>query len=177
METCQQRKGAESVGGCTLSMDPQEGTGLLPILEDAALSEPHRGTFVTGLVCSIEINEWIRRRQPVRKVSAQLVPCKHVSQRQPLPRDHERLSSLESFTRSLTPLATCCNSPLMVSPPNRKSDDNTDNQNETKMRTVEDGVHFVDSSFNIISEAHYSLTHAVRGPQTLHSRHPTFFLC
>ena len=67
-------------------MDPQEGIGLLPIFEDAALSEPLRGAFVTGLACSIEIYGWIRRREPVRKVFPQfynvlesLVPCKHFS--------------------------------------------------------------------------------------------------
>ena len=51
-------------GECTFSVDPQEGAraaGLSPIVEDAALSEPHGGAFVTGVVCSIEINGWIRR--------------------------------------------------------------------------------------------------------------------
>jgi hypothetical protein len=48
-------------GGRTFSVDPQEGTGLFPTLKDTALSEPHGGAFVTGVVCSIEIYEWIRR--------------------------------------------------------------------------------------------------------------------
>jgi hypothetical protein len=73
-------------GEGTFSMDPQKGTGLFPILEDVALSEPHCGTFVTGVVCSIEVYEWIRRRKPVRKVFAQifnvleqLVPYEYLS--------------------------------------------------------------------------------------------------
>ena len=70
-------------GGGTFSMDPQEGTGLFPILEDAALSEPHCGAFVTGVVCSIEVYEWIWRRKPFCKVLAQffeqLVPYEYLS--------------------------------------------------------------------------------------------------
>jgi hypothetical protein len=58
---------AQRAGGCTFSVDPQQGIGLFPTFEDAALSEPHRGAFVTGVVCSIEIYEWIRRRKPVCK--------------------------------------------------------------------------------------------------------------
>jgi hypothetical protein len=42
-------------------MDPQERTGLFPILEDIALSEPHGGAFVTGVIRSIEVYEWIWR--------------------------------------------------------------------------------------------------------------------
>jgi hypothetical protein len=48
-------------GGCTFSVDPQEGTGLFPILEDFALSEPHGGAFVTGVIRRIKVYEWIRR--------------------------------------------------------------------------------------------------------------------
>jgi hypothetical protein len=59
-------------GGCTLSVDPQEGTGLFPILEDVALSEPHGGAFVTGVIRRIEVYEWIWRRKPVCKVFAQI---------------------------------------------------------------------------------------------------------
>ena len=64
---------------CTFSVDPQQGAGHFPTLENAALSKPFRGAFVTGVVRSVEIYEWIRRRQPFFKVLAQLVPCKHLS--------------------------------------------------------------------------------------------------
>ena len=66
-------------------MDPQKGTGFFPILEDAALSEPLRRALVAGVVCGIEIYEWVRRREPLRKVLPQFcnilkqfVSCKHL---------------------------------------------------------------------------------------------------
>ena len=110
-------------GGCTFSVDPQEGTGLFPILEDVALSEPHGGAFVAGVICGIEVYEWIRRRKPICKVLAQLVPYKHLSphgQQQSCYGDYERLSSLTSFTRSHTSFATFCNSSLIFSPPSHE---------------------------------------------------------
>jgi hypothetical protein len=42
-----------------------------------------------------------------------------------------------------------------------------------RVRTVEDSVN---SDIHPITEARYSLTHAMRGPQTLRSRHPTFLM-
>ena len=78
----------------------------------------------------------------------------------------------------------------MFSPPSDKSDNGAEMQKEKKARTVEDSVHLVDSDIhpvtevmNIISDAEYSLTHAMRGvqtlrgrPQALRSRHPAFLL-
>ena len=42
-----------------LSIDPQQETGQFPILEDNTSSEPLCSAFVTGLIRSIEIYEWI----------------------------------------------------------------------------------------------------------------------
>jgi hypothetical protein len=42
-----------------------------------------------------------------------------------------------------------------------------------KVRTVEDIVQFDVSDSHLVTEAHYSLIHAMSGPQTLRGRHPT----
>jgi hypothetical protein len=64
------KESADRSERCTFSVDPQQGTRLFPILEDAASSEPLCGAFVTGVVCCIEIYEWIRRRKPLCKALA-----------------------------------------------------------------------------------------------------------
>jgi hypothetical protein len=63
----------------TFSVYPEEGARIFPTLEDAALNEPLRGTFVMGFVCVIQIYEGIDRRKPLFNILAHLVPCEHLS--------------------------------------------------------------------------------------------------
>jgi hypothetical protein len=52
------KKGARE---CTFSVDPQQRTGLFPLLEDITFDEPHTGSLVMSIAGGIEIYGRVRR--------------------------------------------------------------------------------------------------------------------
>ena len=60
-------------------MDPQQGTGHLPFLKDAALAEPLRCSFVLRFARYFVICGRVRRRLPFSKALSQLPPCDRIS--------------------------------------------------------------------------------------------------
>ncbi len=59
-------------------MDPQQGTGQLPFLEDVSFTEPLCGSLVLTVGCNDVICGWIRRRLPFSKALKHFPPCEHV---------------------------------------------------------------------------------------------------
>jgi hypothetical protein len=66
------RVGAQRAGERTFPVDPQQRTGLFPILESSTLGEPHAGALMMSITSNIVIYVWVRRREPIQYV----VPCK-----------------------------------------------------------------------------------------------------
>lgn len=64
---------------CTLSVNPQQRTRTLPLLERVAFCEPQGGAFVASIACRVIIYRWIWGREPVVYVLSQLIPCEGVS--------------------------------------------------------------------------------------------------
>ena len=61
----------------TFSVDPEQRTRFLPLLEGVAFYEPQGGALVASITCSVIIYRWIWGREPISKVLSNLVPCKN----------------------------------------------------------------------------------------------------
>ena len=59
-------------------MDPQQGTGYLPLLKDVAVIEPLSRSPVLEIACDVVICGRIGRRLPSSKALSQLPPCDRV---------------------------------------------------------------------------------------------------
>src|SRR5216683_1623276 len=62
----------QRAGERTFPVDPQQRTGLFPILEGSTLDEPHAGALVMSITSNVVINVWVWRREPIQY----FVPCK-----------------------------------------------------------------------------------------------------
>jgi hypothetical protein len=62
--------------GRTLSVNPQQGTGIFPISEYAAFGEPHCGASVMSIARKVVIYGRIRRTKPFQEVLFRPVPCR-----------------------------------------------------------------------------------------------------
>jgi hypothetical protein len=65
----------QRAGERTFPMDPQQRTGLFPILEGSTLGEPHTGAFMMSITSSVVIYVWIWRLEPICEVLPELIPC------------------------------------------------------------------------------------------------------
>ena len=68
----------QRVGERTFPVDPQQRTGLFPILEGSTLGEPHTGALMMSITGSVVIYVWIRRLEPICEVLPELIPCRQV---------------------------------------------------------------------------------------------------
>ena len=70
------RARAKSTGRCTFSVDPDQRSGLFPVLEGSTFDEPHASTLMMSIAGSVVIDEWIRGGEPPHEVVQQLFSCK-----------------------------------------------------------------------------------------------------
>ena len=68
----------QRAGERTFPVDPQQRTGLFPILEGSTLREPHTGAFMMSITSNIVIYVWVRRLEPICEVLPELIPCRQV---------------------------------------------------------------------------------------------------
>ena len=66
----------QRAGERTFPVNPQQRTGLFPILEGSTLDEPHAGALVTSITSSVVIYVWVRRLEPICEVLPELIPYK-----------------------------------------------------------------------------------------------------
>ena len=56
----------QRAGERTFPVDPQQGTGLFPILEGSTLDEPHACAPVMSITSNVVIDVWVWRREPIQ---------------------------------------------------------------------------------------------------------------
>jgi len=70
------RARAKNTGKCMFSVDPDQRSGLFPVLEGSTFNEPHASSLMISIAGSVVIDEWIWGREPTCKAIQQLSFCK-----------------------------------------------------------------------------------------------------
>ena len=131
-----------------------------------------------GVVCGIKIYEGIRRRKPLFKILAHLVPCEHLSMHSQRQGGYETTNASHHLHFSLGRLRSLL---LVVTLPSCSRHLAINSimalrGKKKRVRTVKDVVHFLDNDFHTVTNVPNIIAHAVCGLQTLQNRHPTFLL-